>query len=92
MTIAGPDHPVAGRELGPGVDRGIVPGTARIEAGGADRRGEGGGGQVHHRFGKFRAAANRLDRHRLDDQLLVLVDEAEPRLVRFLERRFHFLE
>ena len=38
------------------------------------------------------AAADRLDRHRLDHQLLGAVDEAEPRLVRLLEGGFHFGE
>ena len=38
------------------------------------------------------AAADRLDRHRLDHQLLGAVDEAEARLVGLLEGGFHFGE
>ena len=38
------------------------------------------------------AAADRLDRHRLDHQLLGAVDEAEARLVRLLERGLHLGE
>ena len=38
---------------------------------------------------ELRAAADRLDRHRLDDEVLLAVDEAELRLVRLLERRLH---
>ena len=82
-------HRVAGRKLRAGEDRGVVPGAAGIEAGGADRRGQGGGGDVEHRLGKFRAAADRFDRHRFDHELLGLVDEAEARFVRLFERRLH---
>ena len=45
-----------------------------------------------HRLGELRAAADRLDRHRLDHQLLGLVDEAEARFVRRLEGRVHLRE
>ena len=40
-------------------------------------------------FAEFRAAADRLDRHGFDDELLLAVDEAELRLVRLLEGRLH---
>jgi hypothetical protein len=43
-------------------------------------------------FAEFGAAANRFHRDRLDHQLFVAVDEAEPRLVGFLEGRFHLGE
>ena len=45
--------------------------------------------QLVRRLGELRAAADRLDRHRFDHQLLALVDEAEARFVRGLERGFH---
>ena len=41
------------------------------------------------RLGKFRAAADRFDRHRFDDQLLGGVDESELRFMRGFERLLH---
>ena len=83
---------VAGRKLRAGKDRRVMPGAAGIETGGANGRGQGRGRDVEHRLGKFRAAADRLDRHGFDDELFGLVDEAEARLVRRFERGFHLFE
>jgi hypothetical protein len=43
-------------------------------------------------FPERRAAADRLDRYRLDHQLFFAVDEAEPRLVSALEGGLHRLQ
>ena len=83
---------VAGRKLLAGVDRGLVPLAVGEEL--VVRAGEGSLARVVLCFAlaEFGAAADRLDRHRLDHQLLGAVDEAEPRLVRLLEGGLHFGE
>src|SRR4051812_6417820 len=82
----------ARRKLGAGVDRGVVPFAIREELRALNRGGDFRPRDLVLAFGEFGAAADRFDRDGLDDQLLGPVDEAEPRLVGFLEGRFHLGE
>jgi len=88
----GAAYRVAGRKLLADEHRGLVPFPARIKFGPARGGGEGGARRRRHRLGELRAPADRLDRHRFDDQLLAIVDESEPRFVRGLEGGFHLRE
>ena len=80
---------VAGRKLVAGVDRGLVPGAAGEEFACGGRARAACRASSCGAFAELGAAADRLDRHRLDHQLLAAVDEAEARLVRLLEGGFH---
>ena len=80
------------RELVAGEDRGLVPFPVGKEFGLAGGRGELGARGLVRALAELGAAADRLDRHRLDHKLLAAVDEAEARLVRLLEGGFHFGE
>ena len=80
---------VAGLELVARVDGGVVPLAA--EKNFVRRAGEG---SLRARglallLPELRAAADRFDRHRLDHEVLLAVDEAELRLVRLLEGGLH---
>ena len=85
-------HRVPGRELVARVHGRVAPLAAGIEAAAMGGRGERAVGFRPNRLGEGAAAADRLDRHRLDHQLLVLVDEAETRFVCRFECGFHFGE
>ncbi len=82
-------HLVAGRKLVARVDGRVVPFAVGEEFRAAGRRGEFRARRLALLLPELRAAADRLDRHRLDHQILLAVDEAELRLVGLLERRLH---
>ena len=88
----GTAHRLAGRKLLPRKHRGLLPLAARIKSSPACGRGKGSACRREHRLGELGAAADCLDRDRLDHQLLALVDEAKPRLVRGLEGGLHLRE
>src|SRR5262249_2933426 len=68
--VAGPE--LTGREYVR-----AVPAAVGEEAGAARRRRQPRARELVRTFAKVRAAADRLDRHGLDDELLAAVDEAE---------------
>jgi hypothetical protein len=85
----GAHDPVARRELVARVDRGVVPLPVREEPGVSSGAGDGRVGLGQAAFGAGGAAADGLDRDRLDDELLRAVDEPEARLVGRLEGVTH---
>src|SRR5262249_39914498 len=86
---SGAGNGVAGPELIAREYVRAVPAAVGEEAGAARGRGRPRGREFGRTFAKGRAAADRLDRHGLDDELLAAVDEAEARFVRTLEGGFH---
>src|SRR5204863_428437 len=68
---------------------GAMPLTFREEARAACGRGEPGTRGLQRCLLEARAAADRLDRHRFDDEFLAAIDEAEARFVRAFEGGFH---
>ncbi len=74
------------------VDGGAVPFSAGEEPRAARRRRTLCPRQLSRLFLEDGAAAHGLDRHRLDDQRFLSVDESELRLMRALEAGFHFLQ
>src|SRR5690606_5296226 len=72
-------------ELVAGIDVGLVPRAARIEARRLGRLRQFRRRAPRGFLRELGAAADGLNRNRLDDQFLVAIDEAEARLVRLLE-------
>ena len=84
-----PLHLVAGGQLVAGVDGRVVPFAVGEEFCPAGRRGELRPRRPVLLLLELRPAADRFDRDRLDDEVLLAIDEAELRLVGLLERGFH---
>ena len=82
----GPLHLVAGRQRFARIDHRLVPFAAGEEPGAARRRRQLAAFRFARLFVKFCSAADRFDRHRLDDHLFGAIDEAELRFVSALER------
>ncbi len=78
-------HSVARRKRVAGEHARLVPDAGGKEPRLSCRSGQGGSGHFPLGLAEFRAAADRLDRQRLDHKLLVFVDESESRVVRRLE-------
>jgi hypothetical protein len=74
------------------IDRRVVPFALREEPRAPGRRGQPFARARACALLELRAAADRFDRDGLHDELLVAIDESEPRLMRALERGLHFFE
>src|SRR5207237_900396 len=87
-SAANTAHALAGKTLLAGKDGRLAPFAVRVEPRVPRGRGQRLVRRRQQRLAELGAAADRLDRHRLDHQLLRLVDESEARFVRGLEGGF----
>ena len=83
---------ISGDELVARINQRAVPLAAGEEAGATRRRGQLGALGLARPLFERGAAADGFDRHGLDHQRFLAVDEAELGLVGLLEGSFHFLQ